>query len=143
MDGVRVEGLKELRRALNQVDKELTKELRGELKEIGDDVAADARRRVPTRTGRARDSVRSGVSGNNAYVAGGKKKVPYYGWLDFGSRTPQKGQPRSVGPWKRSGAGPKGGRFIYQAIDANRAMIHRRAVAAMEQAKDNAFRGAQ
>lgn len=142
MDGVRIEGIKELRRSLNQIDKELTKEFRGELKKIGDDVAADARRRVPSRSGKAAGSIRSGVSGANAYVAGGKKSVRYYGWLDFGSRNPQRGNPRSAGPWKKSGTGPKGGRFIYPAIDQNRPEIHRRAVAAMEQAKDNAFRGA-
>lgn len=142
MDGVRVEGLKELRRALNKIDKELTKELRVGFKAIGDEVAADARARVPERSGRARKSIRAGVSGNNAYVAGGKAKVPYYGWLDFGSRTPKQGQPRSVGPWRRSGRGPKSGRFIYPAIDANRERIRRRAIGAMEIAKDNAFRGA-
>ncbi len=142
VDGVRVDGLKELRRALNKVDPTLTKELRGELKAIGDDVAADAQRKVPVKSGRARASIRAGVSGNNAYVAGGKKKVPYYGWLDFGSRNARTGQPRSVGPWKGSGAGPKGGRFIYPAIDGNRRNIETRAVAAMERAKDEAFRGA-
>lgn len=142
MDGVRIEGIKELRRALNKIDKELTKEFRVDLKKIGDDVATDARKDVPSRTGRARGSIRSGVSGNNAYVAGGKKAVPYYGWLDFGSRQPQTGNPRSRGPWAGSGEGPKGGRFIYPAVNRNRDNIRRRAVAAMEQAKDNAFRGA-
>lgn len=141
MDGVRVEGLKELRRSLNRIDPTLTKELRVELKAIGDDVAADARRAVPQRTGQARASIRSGVSGNNAYVAGGKKRVPYYGWLDFGTRTPRRGQPRSVGPWRRSGTGPKGGRFIYPAIDDNRSMIKRRALQAFNKAKLSSFRG--
>ena len=143
MDGVRVEGLKELRRALNKIDPALTKQLRGSLKAIGDEVAADAKREVPVKSGRARDSIRSGVSGNNAYVAGGKKKVPYYGWLDFGSRNARRGQPRSVGPWARSGSGPKGGRFIYRSVERNRTMIRRRATDAMEQAKQEAFRGAE
>lgn len=141
MDGVRVDGLKELRRALNRIDPELTKELRLDLKAIGDEVAADAKRRVPQRSGRSRASIRSGVSGNKAYVAGGKKLVPWYGWLDFGSRTARTGQPRSVGPWRRSGNGPKGGRYIYPAIDDNRAMIKRRAVQAFNRAKLGSFRG--
>lgn len=138
---VRVDGLKELRRSLNRVDKELTKELRGEFVKIGQRVASDAQRRVPVRSGRARDSIRAGVSGNNAYVAGGKKKVPYYGWLDFGSRTPRQGNTRRQGPWKGSGPGPKKGRFIYPAIEANRGHIERAALAAMEQAKRTAFAG--
>jgi len=141
VDGVRIEGIKELRRALNKIDKELTKEFRVELKKIGDDVAADARSSVPSRTGRARGSIRSGMSGNNGYVAGGKKAVPYFGWLDFGSRQPRTGNPRSRGPWAGSGEGPKGGRFIYPGINRNRAEIHRRAVRAMEEAKDKSFRG--
>lgn len=141
--GVKVEGLKELRRALNQIDPELTKELRGDLLDIGKDVAADAQTLVPLGAdegGHARDDIRAGVSGNTAYVAGGKKSRPYYGWLDFGSRTPVSGRPRSVGPWKRSGKGPKGGRFIYKAIARQAKNIERRAVAAFEKAKKSAFR---
>ena len=143
MDGVRVEGIKELRRGLNALDKGLTKEFRRELVGIGKDVAKDAASKVPKRSGRAASSIRGGMSGNTGYVAGGKKAVPYYAWLDFGSRTPRAGNPRSVGPWAKSGTGPKGGRFIYPAIDENRHMIHARAVAAMEAAKDEAFRGAK
>lgn len=142
VDGVRVDGLKELRRALNQVDKELTKELAAAFKEIGEQVAVKARQDVPSRSGRARASIRAGTSGNKAFIAGGKKRVPYYGWLDFGTRNPQSGQPRSVGPWKRSGVGPKGGRFIYPAIDDSRDMIRRRVIGSMEIAKETAFRGA-
>jgi len=137
--GVRVDGLKELRRALNRVDPELTKQLRKDLLEVGKDVAADARGRVPSRSGKARGSIRAGASGNSAYVAGGKKTVPYYGWLDFGSRSARSGRPRSVGPWKGTGSGPKKGRFIYAAIDDNKKNIERRAVAAFDKAKKSAF----
>jgi hypothetical protein len=73
-------------------------------------------------------------------VSGGKRSVPYYGWLDFGSRTPIRGRPRSVGPWKGTGAGPKKGRFLYPAIDRNADNIRRRAVAAFEKAKKQAFK---
>lgn len=139
MSGVKVDGLKELRRALNRIDPELTQVLRGELLEIGKDIAADAQTKVPVRTGRARGSIRAGVSGNRAYIAGGKKAVPYFGWLDFGSRTPRRGRPRSVGPWKGSGRGPKRGRFIHVAIEENRDNIKRRAVKAFEKAKKSAF----
>ena len=134
--GVKVEGLKELRRALNRLDPELTKGLRGEMLVLGKEIAADAQRRVPTgKTGRAKGSIRAGVSGNNAYVAGGKKAVPYYGWLDFGSRTPKADGNRASGPWASSGAGPKGGRFIYKAIDENRPHIKRRAIEALRKAE--------
>jgi HK97 gp10 family phage protein len=115
---VHVVGLRELRRTLRQAgDVEDLTEVRNALRSGAKIVADDARRRVPVRTGRARDSIRPLVSGNRAFVAGGKAKVPYYGWLDFGSRRPISGRPRSVGPWAGSGPGPSKGRFIYLAID--------------------------
>lgn len=118
---IRVEGLAELRRALRKAEQvdDLT-ELRVALKRAAGVVASDAQARVPSRSGKARGAIRAVSGGNKAFVVGGKKKVPYYAWLDFGSRTPQSGQPRSVGPWSGSGAGPSKGRFIYPAIDAKR-----------------------
>lgn len=116
-DPVRVEGLAELRRDLRKVgDVDTLRELRDGLKKAAGIVADDARRRVPSKSGRARSSVRAGASGNRAYVAGGKKSVPYYGWLDFGSRRPVVGNARARGPWSGSGVGPSEGRFIYPAI---------------------------
>lgn len=123
---IRVEGLAELRRALRQVDDpDALPELRAGLKDAAEVVARDARGRVPSRTGRARDSIRATAGGNRAFVVGGKARVPYYGWLDFGSRRPISGRPRSVGPWSGSGVGPDKGRFIYPAIDANETQIAR------------------
>lgn len=117
--GVEVSGLKELRKALRDADPALAKELSRRLKTAADMVATDAKGRVPVQSGRARGSIRPSVSGNKAYVVGGKAKVPYYGWLDFGSRRPTTGNLRSRGPWAGSGRGPKEGRFIYPAIRAN------------------------
>lgn len=133
---IRVEGLGPLRRGLKAIDADLAKELRDKFKTIADDIANDARGRVPTRTGNAAGSVRGGVSGNNVYVAGGKRTVAYYGWLDFGTRNPAKGNPRSVGPWARTGPGPKRGRFIYAAIDARRDELETRAAAAVDEMAD-------
>jgi len=114
---VQVEGLKELRKALKDVDPELQKGLRVELKKVAEIVAAAARERVPRRSGAAADSIRTGASGDKVLIVGGKAKVPYYAWLDFGTRNPVRGNARSVGPWAGSGAGPKRGRFIYAALD--------------------------
>ena len=130
---VQLDGLKAFRRALGKIEPALQKELRGEFLKIGERVAAGARARVPQgKTGKARGSIRAGVSGNNAYVQGGKSTVPYYGWLDFGTRTPQKGNPRHVGPWRRSGVGPERGRFIYPSIDDNKQYIEQQGAEAME-----------
>lgn len=129
---VEFEGLKRLRAGLKKIDPQLQKDLRDEFVPIAQEVAAEARSRVPHKSGRAAASVRGGVSGNNAYVSGGRTSVPYYRWLDFGSRTPVSGQPRSYGPWFKSGAGPKRGRFIYPAIDAKRDDIETKSAAAVD-----------
>lgn len=137
---VRVEGLAELRRSFRQAqDTDGLRELREGLRDAADVVAHDAQGRVPSRTGRARDSIRATAGGNTAYVKGGKARVPYYGWLDMGSRTPNQGNPRSVGPWTGTGAGPRGGRFIYPAIDAKEREITELVGEALEHALSRLF----
>lgn len=119
MSGVRVDGLAELRRDLRRAERvDELRQLRDGLRDAADIVATEARSRVPVRSGAARDSIRGTAGGNRAFVVGGRARVPYYGWLDFGSRQPQRGNPRSVGPWAGSGTGPRQGRFIYAAIEA-------------------------
>ena len=72
---------------------------------------------------RAANTIRATSAGNRALIIGGKSMLRWYGWADFGSRTPVSGQPRSVGPWTGSGKGPAKGRFIYPAIDAKERQI--------------------
>lgn len=121
---IRVTGLADLRRDLRRAgDMENLRQLRDGLKDAADVVAQEARSRVPSRTGAAKDSIRATAGGNTAYVRGGRARIPYYGWLDFGTRTPNRGNPRSVGPWSATGKGPSSGRFIYPAIDAKERQI--------------------
>lgn len=135
---VTVEGLATVRRQFRDLgDAEGRIELRDGLKAAAEIVADDARQRVPKGdTGRARASVRATAGGNRAFVRGGRTTVPYYGWLDFGTRTPIMGRPRSVGPWKDSGRGPRGGRFIYPALEAKRDEV----VAKVDEAMSKAVR---
>lgn len=114
---VKVEGLKELRKALKDVDPELQKQLRVELKKVAEIVATDARSKAAGFSRRAADTIRATSSGDKVLIRGGESKLAWYGWADFGSRTPVSGNPRSVGPWAGSGAGPARGRFIYAALD--------------------------
>lgn len=111
-----VDDLRALRKALREADPELQKKLRVALKHAAEVVAENARSRVPVVKGKAKGSIRATSNASGAFVIGGKKTVKYYGWLDFGSRTPRIGLPRSVGPWTHSGQGPKSGRFIYPAF---------------------------
>lgn len=138
---IRVEGLAEVRRGLRALEPAAVKQFRADLVPIVRKVADRARSKVPSRTGRAAASIKSGVSGNNAYVSGGKGTVPYYPWLDFGGRSPRSGQPRSVGPWARSGAGPARGRFIFPAVDQDRDEIRTAAVEAVEKAQREVMGG--
>lgn len=113
---ISVQGLDELRRDLKQAGNKVEqRKLRTKLKRAAEIVADDARGRVPVVSGDARSTLKAGATAGSAFVVGGKADSPYYGWLDFGSRTPN----QQVGPWRNSGAGPHGGRFIYPAIKAN------------------------
>lgn len=114
-DPIRIEGLRELQATLRALDGESQKLLRGTLNEAAETVAAGARRRVPTRTGRAKGSVKTASSQREARVKAGSAKVPYLGFLDYGGRV---GIGRSVSrPFVRSG------RYVYPAYDANRDSI--------------------
>ena len=139
--GIEIEGLKEFRKDLKRIDEELAKELRADLLVIAREIAREAAARVAviSKTGKAAGSIRAGVSGNNAYVMGGKASVPYYGWLDFGGRNAISGRPRSVGPWKGSGPGPERGRFIYPTIVRNRREIEQKAQQAFDKAAEAAL----
>lgn len=137
--GIQIEGLAAFRRDLKKIDDELPKELRQEMLDIGREIARETQIRVPIKSGKAAASIRAGVSGNNAYVQGGNRITPYYGWLDFGGREPVKGRSRRVGPWKGSGPGPQGGRFLYPTIRRNRAEIEEKAQAAFDKTAEKAL----
>lgn len=125
---VSITGLRDLQAALKNLDGESQKQLRVVLNDVAQAVVGGAARRVPTRTGKARKTLRATSSQREAKVSGGSKSVPYYGWLDFGGK---------VGRGRTGGAGGsvkrpfiKSGRYIYPAYDANKASIGK----ALEQA---------
>lgn len=109
---VRVEGLRELRGALKALGPDAAKALRVSLNRAVEDIAVDARRRVPTRTGAARASVKASSTQTAARVAAGGRKAPYFPWLDYGGKT---GVGRSVHrPFRKEG------RYVYPAYRSNR-----------------------
>lgn len=129
-DAVRVENLAQFRKALGAVDPALPKALRDKLKPIGERIATRARSTMPRRSGRAAASVKSGVSGNRAYVQIGSARTPYAAWLDFG------GTLRPTGRRHGTQHRPKirGGRYLYPAIEAMRPATERAASEAFDQA---------
>jgi hypothetical protein len=98
------------------MDGESQKQLKVALDGAATTVAMAAARRVPRKTGKAAASVRARSSQREARVMGGSKKVPYYGWLDFGGRIGRdKSQRRPF---------VAGGRYMYPAFSANRDPIY-------------------
>lgn len=112
---IKVEGLRELQASLKAVDGEAQKQLRVALNTAADLVARGASRRVPRVTGRAAASLRAQSSQREAKIVGGSKKVPYYGWLEFGGRI---GRDRSQ---RRPFV--KGGRYLWPAYAAQRPQV--------------------
>lgn len=106
-EAIKVEGLNQFVRNLKAIDKDLPKMVRLAFNEAADVVVDDARPRIPSRSGRARGSVRSRSTQTKARVSGGGRRAPYYPWLDFGGRV---GRRKSV---KRPVL--REGRYIYRS----------------------------
>lgn len=103
----------ELRTALRHVSDEIADVVHSELEDIAKNVAADARKRVPYRTGTAQGSYKA-VGAAVSFGDG----VPYVPWLEFGGRV---GRNNSVArPYIPTG------RYLYPAITANMADIEAR-----------------
>jgi HK97 gp10 family phage protein len=133
-DRIEIVGLADLRRDLKQLPDNVQKTFADEMKDVAEIVARAAAVRVPSKTGNAISTIRSKGSTTGASVVEGGTHAPYMQWLDFGSRTPRTGNTRAEGPWRGSGAGPKGGRFIYPAIDDKKAAIIEAAGKAVDKA---------
>lgn len=81
---VKVEGLRELRKALTQIDPELRKELKTINRKSVDPVYRRALTEVPKRTGRLASTIRILGSQRAGQVAAGRKSVPYAGPIHWG-----------------------------------------------------------
>lgn len=90
VEPIRVEGLKELQRAMRQAQDGSQKQLRVVLNSVAGIVVADAQSRVPTRSGRARATYRAQSGQREARVVAGSARAPYVGWLEWGGRVGKK-----------------------------------------------------
>lgn len=109
---ITIDGIKELQAALKEVDGEMQKQLRVVFNEAAQMVVDTAQAQVPKKSGRAARSVKAQSQQRKVIVKAGGKRVPYYGWLDFGGGV---GRNKSI---KR--AFLKDGRYIYPAYYKNR-----------------------
>lgn len=121
---VKVTGLRELSRAMKQVDTELPKELKARFLVVARRVVGVAQQRMPQRTGRAQASVKARATVRGASIAAGGTAAPYYPWLDFGGSVGRGHRPGAAwsGAVKREWRGLPGGsgRYIYPAIAQER-----------------------
>lgn len=116
IEPIRIDGLRDLQRALKQADGESQKKLRLVLNRAADIVIDDARGLVPRGpSGNARASLKAKSGQREAVAVGGSRKAEYYPWLDFGGRV---GRNRSV---ERRFI--KEGRYLYPSWSKNRKRI--------------------
>lgn len=110
---IRVEGLREFAGNLKRLDSDMPKVLRVGLNEVADLIVKQAVPRIPSRSGRARRSVKARSTRTAVRVVGGSaSRAPYYPWLDFGGRVGRGGSVRR--PFLKEG------RYLYRAYYDNR-----------------------
>lgn len=113
---IKVDGLRDFQAALKNMDGESQKQLRLVLNESAEIVASGARRLVPSRSGRARSSIKTASSQREVRIKAGGAKASYYAWLDFGGRV---GRNNSI---KRAFVG-KDGRYLYPTYNRRKAWV--------------------
>lgn len=109
---ITIDGIKELQASLKAVDGEMQKQLRVVFNNAAQLVVDTASAKIPKKSGRAARSVKAQSQQRKVMIKAGGKRVPYYGWLDFGGAV---GRSNSV---KRDFL--KDGRYIYPAYYKNR-----------------------
>jgi hypothetical protein len=129
---IRVDGLKQLAKALKSVDDDAPKELRKAANTAADIVVAAARPKVPSgpaKAGHALASVKAASTRTAARVRGGGNKYPYYPWLDFGGAG-GKGK-KNKRPYAKSG------RYIWKSFAENKEKVTDQLAAALSKVAEN------
>lgn len=117
-DTIRIDGLKELGRALKKMEDGLQKEIPKVLKPIADRVANKAKGRINSKSGRLAASIRPYATQRAAGVRMGKKNIEYAGPYEFGGYP--KGRPFI-----------SEGRAIYPTFQEEAPKVEREMVAAL------------
>lgn len=107
-DAIKIDGLSQFAKRIKEIDADLPKTLRVALNTVADVVVTAARPNIPTRSGRARSSIKAASLRDKVRVRAGGSKAPYYPWLDYGGEGRIKGRPA-----KRTFV--KQGRYLYPA----------------------------
>ncbi len=103
---IQVTGAKELRRALKKMGADV-KDLTPINREAAQDVAEEARQRVPVLSGALRRTIKGSGTKTRGTVSAGARGLPYAGVIHFG--------------WPRHNISPQP--FIYDALDNRREAV--------------------
>ena len=138
--GVYVSNLAEVRKYLRKIHPDLVPILRDDLKTaIIQNTLPAILRKIPSKSNRARFTVKARSGGNTLYVlAGGNSSAaPYFGWLDFGGTLKNRGPGRNqtiVRPII------KRGRYVYPGILETQNRLVEAAGKAVDKAVQSALR---
>jgi hypothetical protein len=115
LEPIKVEGLSEFNRALKKLDSELPKAVRLANNEAAEVVVKYTLPLVPTRSGKAKRTVKAISTRTEGRARGGSKGAPYYPWLEFGGHVGR----------KHATARPyvKEGRYLYPSYLSHRAEV--------------------
>lgn len=116
-DLIRISGLREFQASLRRMDAGAPRQLRLVHNEAAGVVVTAAQPRIPTRSGRARASVRARSTQRATRVRAGGARAPYYPWLDYGGAVGRRNSVRR--PFV------KDGRYLYPSYRENRQEVQR------------------
>lgn len=113
---ITVTGLREFQQAVKAMDAGLPKTMRLVFNDAAGLVIDWARPRIPSKTGRARASLKARSSQREARVSIGGNRAAWVPWLDFGGEGRIKGRP-AARPFI------KDGRYVYQGLKVKRTEV--------------------
>lgn len=125
---ITVTGTKELQAGVGKMDAAAQEGFRVAYATAADTVARDAARRVPRKTGAAAASLRVDAAQREAVVTGGSRRVPYFGWLEWGGKRTGRGGGVATRPWVKQG------RYLGPALEAHNEALEKALIAALADA---------
>jgi hypothetical protein len=99
---IKTSGIKEFQKALREMNADLPKTLRLIFNEAGELIVDYDRSHMPSRSGRARGSVKARSTQRAGQVSIGGARAAYVPWLDFGGEGRRRGRP-AARPFIRQG----------------------------------------
>lgn len=129
---VRVDGIRELNKALRDIDRGAARELRVALRSVADAVIAKTKPKVPYLTGSARSSYRARTVTGGAAVAFGNARTPYTPWLEYGGSVGRGHRPRRANSGSVKRPRVEEGRYLYPTLREQMPEVERMALGITE-----------